>query len=275
MPGMSPSNAGPATGPGANPAPRRIILALPAYNEAENLRPLLAKARETFAAMGVRHDIVVVDDGSTDATPAVLAELAAAAPADAPLHIVTHAPNRGLGGAIVSGLKRSLELLDADPPADGRHAIVVCMDADDTHDPGYIPGMADKIWADTADIVIASRFREGSKEVGVPFGRLVLSRGARLLFRIFLRLPDVRDYTCGYRAYRVSLLRDAAAKYGDRLVTRQGFACTDEILVKLSTLTKRISEVPFVLRYDKKRTPSKLPLFKTIVETLKMLVFKE
>jgi dolichol-phosphate mannosyltransferase len=85
----------------------------------------------------------------------------------------------------------------------------------------------------------------------------------------------VRDYTCGYRAYRVSLLQRAVEKYGDRIITREGFACTDEILVHLSTLTKRITEIPFVLRYDKKRSRSRLPLFRTIWETLKMLAFRD
>ena len=68
-------------------------------------------------------------------------------------------------------------------------------------------------------------------------------------------------------------MRAAADRYGEGLITRQGFACTDELLLRLSTVTKRITEVPFVLRYDKKRTRSKLPLFRTIWETLRMLLF--
>lgn len=244
-------------------ASRKIILALPAYNEAENLRPLVVEAQRVFREMSVPHEIVVVNDGSTDATAEVLRELEATAG----VRVVNHDRNRGLGAAISTVTRAALELTSPD-----EDAIIVSMDADNTHSPSYIPSMAAKIWAEGFDVVIASRFREGSEEVGVPFFRRLLSRGARLLFRIFLRLPDVRDYTCGFRAYRATLLREAVEKYGEQLITRQGFACTDELLVKLSTLTRRMTEIPFVLRYDKKRSTSKLPLFRTIWETVKMLI---
>jgi dolichol-phosphate mannosyltransferase len=243
----------------------RVILALPAYNEAENLPTLLHAAQAMFTEAKLDHIILVVNDGSTDDTAAVVDALAAEGIA---VERIDHPRNRGLGAAIRTSIHESLAR--SGNPDD----IVVNMDADDTHDPAYIPGMVAKIWTEGQDIVIASRFREGSQEVGVPFGRRVLSRGARLLFRIFLRLPEVRDYTCGYRAYRASTLQTAVEKYGDRLITREGFACTDELLVHLSTVTRRVTEVPFVLRYDKKRGKSKLPLFKTIWETLKMLVVR-
>lgn len=225
--------------------------------------PLVHDAHAVFAQMGVRHEIIVVNDGSTDATGQILADMEAVGL----LRVVTYPHNRGLGGAIKSAVVAALESSICDDD------IIINMDADNTHDPAYIPGMVAKIWNDGYDVVIASRFCTGSKEVGVPFFRLVLSRGARILFSIFLRLPEVRDYTCGYRAYRASVMRAATVRYGDGLITRQGFACTDELLLRVSTMTKRITEVPFVLRYDKKRSPSKLPLFKTIYETLRMLLF--
>jgi len=243
---------------------RQIILALPAYNESENIESLLRSAHSVLTASGSPFQLVVVNDGSTDSTAKVVDGLAT----ELGVVLVNHPVNRGLGGAITTCIDKALELSTS--PDD----IVVSMDADNTHSPDYIPSMVSKIWEEDKDVVIASRFCSGSKEVGVPLFRLLLSRGARVLFRIFLKLPEVRDYTCGYRAYRAGVLRQAVAKYGDGLITRQGFACTDELLVKLSTLTRKITEVPFVLRYDKKRSRSKLPLARTIWETLKMLLVK-
>jgi len=240
---------------------RQVILTLPAYNEADNLRPLIEHAVQVFADAGLNGRIVVVNDGSADSTAEVLQTLRD----EYGIHVINHPENRGLGRAIITGLKGAVEGSTA--PDD----VIVCMDADNTHSPAYIPGMAKKVWEEGCDIVIASRYQPGSQEVGVPPFRLLLSRTARYVFQAILRLPGVRDYTCGFRAYRVKLISDALNKYGDGLIRREGFACTDELLVRLSHSTNRITEVPFVLRYDQKRSRSKLPLFKTIWETLKLL----
>lgn len=248
-----------------NAVPLKVILALPAYNEAENLPPLIEQAVRVFRQNEYDYAILVVNDGSTDSSGEVLEEMAAREG----VRVATHPQNRGLGAAINTAIRSALEFSTS--PDD----IIVNMDADNTHDPAYIPAMADKIWSGEYDAVIASRFRENSREVGVPFLRRMLSRGARIVFRVMLRLPEVRDYTCGYRAYRASLLQEAIDRYGDRLITRSGFACTDELLVRISSVSRRITEIPFVLRYDQKKGESKLPLFRTVVETLKLLIFRK
>jgi dolichol-phosphate mannosyltransferase len=148
--------------------------------------------------------------------------------------------------------------------------MVVGMDADLTHPPQTIPAMLTAM-NEGADLVIASRFQPGSEQHGVPFNRQVMSLGARLLFRLYLNLPHVRDYTCGFRALRGSLLAEGFKQYGEGLITRSGFACTDEILVHLALLDPVIREVPFILRYDLKCGPSKMNLGVTIRETLKLL----
>jgi dolichol-phosphate mannosyltransferase len=243
----------------------KVILALPAYNEGGNLEPLIDEAAAVLGKAGIRLEMLVVNDGSSDNTRAVLESLAARHP----VRIITHEQNRGLGGAIKTLIAASLEM--------SRNAddIIVNMDADNTHDPSYILPMSAKIWNEGFDVVIASRFREGSREVGVPFHRRMISRAARVVFRLYLGLPDVRDYTCGYRAYRASVLRAAHERYGDAIITRQGFACTDELLVRMSRITRKITEVPFVLRYDKKRGRSKMPFLRTVFETLRMLLGRE
>jgi dolichol-phosphate mannosyltransferase len=238
----------------------KVLIVLPIYNEGENLAELLERFRGVLARLGEEAEIVAVNDGSTDRTGEILSE----ASRGMALRVVTHERNRGLGKAIKTGLRAAVELSRSDDD------VIVNMDADNTHSPEYIPDMVAKIRGG-ADVVIASRFREGSKEVGVPLGRRLISWGARIVFRVFLNLPGVRDYTCGYRAYRAGLVREALGRFGDGIITRNGFACTDEILVNLASLTRKIAEIPFVLRYDRKRGRSKMRLALTAWETLKML----
>jgi dolichol-phosphate mannosyltransferase len=240
----------------------RLIAALPAYNEAECLPRLLKSFGEMFAEQKLDEPvIIVVDDGSKDDTAGVCRRAAESLP----VRLVQHPQNRGLGAAIITGLKTALEEARSDDD------VIVCMDADDTHPPRFVPSMLEQVRAG-ADMVIASRYQPGSEQHGVPFNRLVLSVVARYMFQIVVGIPGVRDYTCGYRAFRVSLIRKGFEKYGDQLITRGGFACTDQLLVNLACLGAKIREVPFVLRYDRKVGESKINLGLTIVETFGLLL---
>jgi dolichol-phosphate mannosyltransferase len=235
---------------------------MPAYNEAAGIGVLLDRAAPVLQNEGLTWSIVVVDDGSKDDTAA---RVRAAAEGQPSIHLVRHEVNRGLGPAIVTGLKKGLELASA------KEGLIVTMDADLTHPPEVVPRMRKVIDAGV-DLVIASRFQPGSKVVGVSAFRRLLSWGARRTFQQMLALPGVRDYTCGFRGFRSSLIRRGLERYGaEGLIVRRGFACTDELLVKLALLHPMIREVPFVLRYDQKRGKSKIRLGLTIVETLRLV----
>lgn len=90
------------------------------------------------------------------------------------------------------------------------------MDDDNTHNPWLIPDMLRKI-RQGADIVVASRYCEGSRIHGLTRGRRVLSYVAGWLYRLRWRLPGVKDYTCLYRMYRgavlLPLLRESGPSY--------------------------------------------------------------
>jgi len=247
-----------------------ILAMLPAYNEEASLTPLLEQFCDLRLPAGWNMRVTVVNDGSKDNTAEVVRRFVDNhRPGDGhrclDLHLVDHAKNQGLGAAIRTGLTHYAASNYNDDD------VVVCMDADNTHAPSYMLAMIEKLNAG-ADLVIASRYQKGSQEIGVPANRLVYSRGARLLFALTLRLPGVRDYTCGYRAIRLGLIRRALSVWGDRLIEGQGFACTDELLVKMARLrpAPKLAEIPFILRYDLKRGASKLPLMKTIMATLKL-----
>jgi dolichol-phosphate mannosyltransferase len=237
-----------------------VIVVLPAYNEEQSLGLLLQRLDQAMHEDLIEYEIIVVDDGSTDGTARVVAEYAPLVP----LRLEQHEVNRGLGATIRDGLKAAVAVATDDD-------IVVVMDADNTHTPGLIRNMV-RVVREGADVVIASRYRPGSYIRGVPFHRKLLSLGARVLFQLVFPIRGVRDYTCGYRAYRALVLRDAFKRYGDDFVNQQGFQCMVDILLKLRQLDLIFREVPLILRYDLKQGASKMRVLRTIAQSLALLV---
>lgn len=232
----------------------KVVVLLPAFNEEGNIGELLRRVSE----QGV--SVVVVDDGSEDRTAAVVAGAMVNLPR---LFLVRHGRNRGLGAAIRTGFEAARRLVP-------EHEVLVTMDADGSHDPALIPDMVDLVRGG-AGLVVASRFARGGREVGLRLHRRLLSRGARLFMRGLFPIPGVKDYSSGYRAYSAALLSRAADFYGeDGLVTTSGFDCMAEILVKLRRFEPRCREVPLVLRYDRKRGPSKVRYLATILGYLRL-----
>lgn len=232
-----------------------IWVVLPAYNEAGGL-PALLDAIEHVGTASWR--VVVVDDGSTDET----ATVARARGDRLSLTLVVHPRNLGLAAAMRTGL---VPVCRHAAPG----AVVVTMDADNTHSPDQIPTMVEAVERG-ADVVIASRYVRGARQAGVPLHRAVLSAGVGWLLRLRFGLPGVRDYSCGYRAYRVDLLQRALAAYGDRLVETQGFVVMTELLVKPAPFRPRIVEIPLDLRYDRKIGANKMPTGRTIAGYLRL-----
>jgi dolichol-phosphate mannosyltransferase len=238
-----------------------ILIVLPAYNEAAGLPALLRSIRQVMDEGRLTYRVVVVDDGSSDGTWDAIAAHAA----EMPIVPVRHEVNRGLAEALRSGLQVALEKAAPDD-------VIVTMDADNTHAPGLVMRMLGLI-REGHDVVIGSRYVPGARVVGVPFHRRVLSGGASLLMRTVFPIEGVRDYTCGFRAYRASILQAAFARYSERLISQKGFSCMVDILLKLRTLEPDpiMGEVPLVLRYDLKHGMSKMRAAHTIVDTLVLM----
>ena len=230
-----------------------IYILLPAYNEERDIATLLHRIQDAMQALGGSYKVLVVNDGSTDGTLAVVDGLKK----EIPIELLDHGVNKGLGQAMLTGLTRAAELVQDDQ-------ILVTMDADNTHDPCLIGQMVEKIRSGS-DIVIASRYEQGGEEVGLSRLRSFLSRGASTLLMIFFPIPGAKDYTCGYRAYLGGALKIADQVFGSRLVEERGFTCMAEILIKFRSLKARVSEVPLVLRYDLKSGQSKMKVLRTIL----------
>jgi dolichol-phosphate mannosyltransferase len=241
-------------------AARTVCVVLPAYNEQDALGPLLDAIRAALEDGPWPYKVIVVDDGSRDATALV----ASKATFTMPVELVEHRVNRGLAAAIRTGLTAAVDRLSDDD-------VVITMDADNTHPPQLIAAMMAKI-DQGCDVVIASRFRPGAKVHGVPRSRQFYSVGARYLFQIMFPIRGVRDYTCGYRAYRVSALRLALETYHARLITETGFSCMADLLLKLQRLPLRMAEVPLELHYERRGNGSKMQVARTIRQTMSLLV---
>lgn len=190
-----------------------LSVILPVMNEAENLRVLLPRLRAMLERQGLRFEIIVVDGGSSDGTQAVAQALGARC-------LKEHRP--GYTGALETGFAKA------------RGAYFLTLDADMSHDPGFVA----KMWAARAraDIIVASRYTHG----GIAYtgaGRNLLSRMLNFAMRHALSLP-IRDMSSGFRLYR----REAIT--GLHLTSRN-FEGLEEILVKAYVNGFSVHEVPF------------------------------
>ena len=238
----------------------KVFVVLPAYNEEGGLPDLLSAIEHVFAINGREYHIIVVDDASTDLT----AEIARQAAAELPLTLVQHKTNQNLSGALRTGFETAIKF--AEP-----HDVIITMDGDNTHPPAIINSLLQKI-AEGYDVMIASRFQPGSRAYGVPISRAFTAFSARLLFKLIMPIPAVRDYTCGYRAFRANVLRDSMKYYGDQWVSEKGFSCMVDVLLKMRRFNYIMGEVPMLLRYDQKEGASKMKVLKTIGQTIKLLL---
>lgn len=195
----------------------KIAIVIPAYNEA----PVIEGVLDRLGALG--YHLVVVDDGSRDAT---------AARARRPgVVLVSHPINRGQGAALQTGITVALAL-GAD--------VIVTFDADGQHDPADIPALVAPILTGECDVTLGSRFRGRAERM--PLGRRVMLRAA-VWFTWLTSSLRVSDTHNGLRAFS----RSAAQRIR---ITMDGMAHASEILEEISALKLRWREVPVTVRYS-------------------------
>ncbi len=232
-----------------------FIIGLPAYNEDKNIHRLLNNIHAMKKQIEECLEIIVINDGSRDKTEKILKNHCDNFHY---MNYINHPTNMGLGCAVSTLLEYVLKnYRDED--------ILITMDADNTHNPQIIPSMVNMLQKKNLDVVIASRFVSGGKEIGLPFIRKIYSRGAMLFCKLIFHIDNVRDYSCGYRAYRVGYLRNLYEYYGGHIVNSQNFECMVEILAKSGKFGVRVGEYPLVLEYGQKQDASKMNVGKTII----------
>lgn len=235
-----------------------IIVVLPAFNEDKALVPLMDKLCRVFKEHSLEGRVIIVNDGSTDATSQIAKNIHTL-----PVQLVEHETNKGLSEAIKTGLLAAVEGAQD-------HDTIITMDADNTHSPGLIMRMT-LLVEEGNDIVIASRYVPGARVIGLSKKRELCSILASWLFRLLFPMPNVKDYTCGYRAYRASLLKDAFRHWKEDLIDTPGFSSMVGLLLRLRDLNAIAMEVPLILRYDVKPGSSKMNVSDTIKQTLVLI----
>jgi glycosyltransferase involved in cell wall biosynthesis len=188
----------------------------PAHNEEANLRGLVAEALATLPDLAERFEIVIVDDGSRDATPSIADELAATHPEVRAVH---HPVNLGYGAALRSGF------------AAARHDFIAFTDGDRQFHVADIGLLADRLAGhDRPDAVVGYRIHRAD-----PLVRTVYANLYRLANRIFFGL-SVRDVDCACKLFRRAALDGIAVESG-------GAFFSAELLIKLRARGRHIAEV--------------------------------
>ncbi len=169
----------------------RVSVVVPTYNEAENLPVLVERLDAALRGSGLSYEVVVVDDDSPDGTWRVAEELARRG---YPVRVIRRVGRRGLGSAIVEGLRAS------------RGDYIVVMDADLQHPPEEVPRLVRVAEETGADVVVATRYSRGGGVEGWSRARLLVSRAAGLLAHLLL--PEAKrtsDPMSGFWLVRRSL----------------------------------------------------------------------
>jgi dolichol-phosphate mannosyltransferase len=207
-----------------------VWLVIPTYNEAANIEAIVRATESELARLvSGGHRILIVDDSSPDGTGAIADRLAGEIPSVEVLHRTT---KDGLGQAYIAGFRRAL---------DGGAELILEMDADFSHDPGHLEALLTA--AQTADLVLGSRYTQGGSVVNWGLLRRLISRGGGLYARLILGV-DVQDLTGGFKAIHRRVLEaiDLPTLRAD------GYVFQIEVTYRAILLGFTVVEVPIVFR---------------------------
>jgi glycosyltransferase involved in cell wall biosynthesis len=194
----------------------KVSVVIPAYNEAGTIRQVIRNVR-AVKVPGVKFELVVIDDGSTDGTGQICESLGDE------IDVYERQPNQGKGAAIRSGFAR----------ASGE--VILIQDADLEYDPNEYPKLLAPILSGKADAVIGSRFLGSEAHRVVYFWHMVGNRFLTLLSNVMSDL-NLTDMECGYKVFRAELLQKIQ-------LTESRFGIEPELIAKLAKQKCRIYEV--------------------------------
>jgi dolichol-phosphate mannosyltransferase len=193
-------------------APVKVLTAIPVYNEAPRLLKVLGEVRR------YADDILIVNDGSTDGTSAILES-------QPDLRVISHPINRGYGAALISAFDYAV-CHDLN--------VLVTMDCDGQHEPSRIPVLLEAIG--DADIVSGSRYlRDFRQDTPAPPDRRRINHQITQEINELFGL-NLTDAFCGFKAYRTSALARLQ-------ITETGWGMPLQLWVQAARFGLRIKEV--------------------------------
>lgn len=195
----------------------RLSVIIPCFNESTTIEKVVARVR----AVGLAEEIIIVDDGSTDGTRDILAEMEAEGYAD--LRIIYHPRNAGKGAALVTGF------------AHASGDVFLIQDADLEYDPRDYPTLLQPIREGIATVVYGSRFLGGPRKA-MNFWNMVANRILTLVTNVLYNAIISDMETC-YKCFRAEIVQDM-------VIHAKGFDFEPEFTAKVLKSGTRIYEVP-------------------------------
>jgi glycosyltransferase involved in cell wall biosynthesis len=228
-----------------------IYVCIPSYNEAPTIGLLLWKIRQVFAGFQREYQLLVLDDGSNDATGEVLERYTRVLP----LSVIRHPERRGYADSIEELLRLAVERTDR-PKRD----CAILMHADFAHGPHFIPDLVRRIESG-ADIVIAQ-----SKLEGEPSRiRRWIRQLAPHLLRGAVSVPGVTDVVSGFAVFRLVTLRNAFRGAPARLLTTEGWAANAELYGRTARHARRVETISAVERRDLRQRESRVNSWEPVI----------
>ena len=224
------------------------LVIIPTYNEKENAREIAAAVLKYSPNV----EILFVDDNSPDGTGHLLDELSVREPR---VHVLHRKEKQGLGRAYIAGFKWALER---------KYEFMFEMDADFSHNPASIPEFYKA--AQTADLVLGTRYLNGVRVINWPLPRLILSKGAAVYVRLVTGMP-VTDPTGGFKCFR----RGALENINLDKITSNGYSFQIEMSHQTWMNGFRIQEVP--ITFEERRSGAS-KMSSAIVREALLMVWK-